>query len=72
MKKNERRTILKAGLHGLVTVPVLGGLASCSDDQQAGEQAAPQIIAAPTRLPSEASQRFSHCCSVAHRAMSLP
>ena len=54
MKKNERRTILKAGLHGLVTVPVLGGLASCSDDQQAGEQPAPQIIAAPTRLPSEA------------------
>ncbi|MDG1851661.1 MAG: MBL fold metallo-hydrolase [Gammaproteobacteria bacterium] len=57
MKFNDRRTILKAGLQGLtglVTVPVLGGLAGCSGEQDAQEQAATQIVAAPTRLPTQA------------------
>ncbi len=53
MKKNDRRTILKAGLHGLVTVPALTGLAACSGEQQDQEQGTPQIVAAPSRLPTE-------------------
>ena len=55
MKKNERRKILKAGIHGLtglVTIPVLGGLAGCSGEQQSEDQPAAQILAAPSRLPT--------------------
>lgn len=52
MKKQDRRTILKAGA-GLASAPLLASLSGCSSDEQTQE--APQVVQAPpVVLPTEA------------------